>query len=338
MISQLRKLKTSLKQRYLIKTAFLNDYKEYLKWQYNNPAITSKNAYEAKILRQTHIIEKGMSLSAPRERFGVEKACELIDFMMEYVDIGYKVEESSVVKNAIGVVEAYLAFHSKRDFFPEEVIQRYNQLFEKVFIEKLQYEEGTYGIKYTTRDDVEESAKGDFLRFFNSRHSIRQFSDTLVTNDEIRKAVELAMKAPSACNRQTCKVYAYDQKEINQQLGELIAGNTGFDKEVQKYLVVTSDLSGFYNAFERNQIYVDGGIFALALTQSLHYYGIASCILQNGEYKERNQKIKEICKNIPQNEKIILFIAIGHYKEEFSYASSHRKELDEVLKISQNNQ
>lgn len=76
-----------------------------------------------------------------------------------------------------------------------------------------------------------------------------------------------------------------------------------------------------------------GGIFTMALVEALHYYGIASCILQNGEYKERNLKFKEICKNIPENEKIILFIAIGYYKDNFTYAVSHRKNLEDVLII-----
>ena len=122
------------------------------------------------------------------------------------------------------------------------------------------------------------------------------------------------MKAPSACNRQSCKAYFYQDKDVNKELGKLIAGNTGFDGEVQNYIVVTSDMSAFYDPFERNQVYVDGGIFTMALVEALHYYGIASCILQNGEYKERNLKFKEICKNIPENEKIICSLPLGTIK------------------------
>lgn len=69
----------------------------------------------------------------------------------------------------------------------------------------------------------------------------------------------------------------------------------------------------------------------MALVEALHYYGIASCILQNGEYKEKNHKFKAICGNIPENEKIILFIAIGYYKDKFTYATSHRKNLKDIL-------
>lgn len=141
------------------------------------------------------------------------------------------------------------------------------------------------------------------------------------------------MRAPSACNRQSYKAYFYKSKDINKKLGELIAGNTGFENEVKNYLVVTGDISAFYDSFERNQLYVDGGIFSLALVEALHYNGIASCILQNGEFKDKNIKFHEICGNIPPNEKIILFIAVGYYKEKFTFATSHRKTLDEMLII-----
>ena len=166
-----------------------------------------------------------------------------------------------------------------------------------------------------------------------SRHSIRQFSQSEICIEDVQKAVRLAMKAPSACNRQSCRVYLYTDKEKNLALGNLIAGNTGFKEIVPNYLVVTSAQSSFYDSFERNQVYVDGGIFTMALIEALHYYGIGSCVLQNGEFRSRNKQFKNICGNIPEDEKIILFIAIGYYPEQFTYAVSHRKELSDILII-----
>lgn len=54
------------------------------------------------------------------------------------------------------------------------------------------------------------------------------------------------MNAPSAYNRQSCKVYVYCAKNINNSLGEMIAGNKGFDDEVDNYFLVTSDKSFFF--------------------------------------------------------------------------------------------
>lgn len=325
---RLRKIKRKYCRKKDIIKEYKNDCIEYLKYNYNSD-IKTKNSLEAKILRQTHVIEKGMSITSPRPGFGVEKARELLQYINEFVNCGYPIENSTPIKNALGVIDAYIKFHEKRGFRPENVIEDYNEL--KSILPSL---EEKYGIVHVNKSELYEEIHSKFPAFFASRHSVRQFANIPIRAEDIMKSVELALRAPSACNRQSCKAYYYQGKSINQRLGELIDGNTGFDSEVQNYIVVTSDISAFYDAFERNQMYVDGGIFTMALVEALHYYGIASCILQNGELKEKNKKFKEICNNIPENEKIILFIAIGYYKEEFTYATSHRRKLDEILKIN----
>lgn len=326
MMKKIKTIKKKISKHCLMCTSYYVDCREYSSWQYNNPSVTSKNAFEAKILRQTHVLEKGMSLSNPRVHFGVQKALELLDDIDAFCDYGYKIEDSTAVQNAIGVLDAYIEFHEKRGFEPVEVISRYEKL--KRFIPKV---DEAFGIKSQSIEQLNESIHGEFPDFFASRHSVRQFSSKSIDVADIKKVIKIAMHAPSACNRQSCKVYFYQEKAKNKRIGELIAGNTGFEEDAANYLVLTSDMSAFYDAFERNQTYVDGGIFALALVEALHYYGIASCILQNGEYPKKNRAFKKICGNIPDNEKIILFIAIGRYNDEVVYAASHRKKIDEVL-------
>lgn len=328
MIAYIRWLKKNISLQYSVKRAYLNDCMEYSRWQYNNPKVKTKNALEAKILRQSHIIEKGMSLSNPKAKFGVQKAYELIDFIEEFARCGFNISNSTPVRHSIGILGAYIEFHKKQGFILDEIMSIYEKIKKYLPEEKQEY--GVISIK---KLDLESNIHSEYPDFFSSRHSVRQFADIPVLKEDIKKAVNLAMQAPSACNRQSCKVYFYEDKEINSKLGELIAGNNGFDSEVQNYLVVTSDMSAFYDAFERNQVYVDGGIFALALTEAMHYYGIASCILQNGEFARRNVEFKKVCGNILECEKIILFIAIGYYKDEFTYATSNRKQLKDVLII-----
>lgn len=326
-MSEMKKVKCQYKKVRSIKKEYKHDCNEYIKYNYNNPDIKTKNALEAKILRQAHIIEKGMSLSYPRPGFGVEKAKKLLIYISEYVSNGFPISESIAVQNSIGVIKSYIEYHKKKGFVPDEVIRLFNNLDFKISDNR------NYGINYTTKSEIDNAVHSEFPEFFSSRHSIRQFADKNIVIEDLEKAVMLAMKAPSACNRQSCKVYFYQDKLKNDRIGELIAGNTGFDNEVKNYLVVTSDISAFYDEFERNQIYVDAGIFTMALTQSLHYYGIASCILQNGEFSDKDRKLRNICGNIPKNEKIVLFLAIGYYKDEFAYAISNRKNLSDILKI-----
>lgn len=321
-----KSIKAKIQMSNSIKRSYLSDCKEYTKWNYNNPNVKTKNALEAKILRQTHVLEKGMSLESPRHGFGVQKAMELLSFIDEFVAYGYQIEDSTPVCNAIGVLEAYVEFHKDRKFEIPNVSERLEQL--KKYIPRT---DDVFGIKSQDFDCLERAIHGEFPEFIKSRHSVRQFSERSLNYEDVGNAVRLAMNAPSACNRQSCKVYYYQDKKINNELAELIAGNTGFEQDARAYLVLTSDMSAFYDAFERNQVYVDAGIFCMALIEALHYYGIASCVLQNGELPERNLKFKKNCGNIPENEKIVLFIAIGYYKDKVIYATSHRKKLEEVF-------
>lgn len=324
----IKSIKTNIQQQKSIRKSYLADCEEYTRWNYNNPKVKTKNALEAKILRQTHVLEKGMSLENPRQGFGVQKAMELLSFIEEFEKYGYQIKDSTPVCNAIGVLDAYVEFHRERNFKAPDVAEKLEEL--KKYIPQTT---GAFGIESQSLECLERSIHGEFPEFIKSRHSVRQFSKTALKYGDVQNAVCLAMNAPSACNRQSCKVYYYQDSETNSKLAELIAGNTGFEQDAKAYLVLTSDMSAFYDAFERNQVYVDAGIFCMALIEALHYYGIASCVLQNGEFPERNLKFKEICGNIPENEKIILFIAIGYYKKEVIFATSHRKKLEDVFII-----
>lgn len=70
-------------------------------------------------------------------------------------------------------------------------------------------EKEQYGIVEVNIAEMEKKVNGSFPDFFMSRHSVRQFSDLTIDIEDIEKAVKLAMKAPSACNRQSCKVYIF---------------------------------------------------------------------------------------------------------------------------------
>ena len=325
MLEMLRAKVALMKKNNQMKNDYLDDYRLYKRWNYKNPETKTQCSREARILRQTHVIEKGMSLSAPRKGFGLEKINDLFRFLDDYITLGFPTD-SIPFQNAICVITKYIEFQKNNFNFVNEELNRKIEKYLKYVPEIFES-----GIKHASLSEMQKSINGQFPEFFMSRHSIRQFSDKTVAYDDIKKSVQLAMKAPTACNRQACRVYYYSDNRTNAELGKLIAGDTGFENEVKNYLVVTSDLSAFYDSFERNQIYIEAGLFAMALVQALHYNGIASCILQNGETPEKNTQFKQICDNIPENEKIALFIAIGYYKDEFNYAVSKRKNINDVL-------
>lgn len=324
MINKLKGRLRKVKDRCMMPLEFYKDYRHYRKWNYNNLRNNDLCAYEARILRQAHVIEKGLSLSSPRKGFGTARIDELLEMLHGFIEKGYATDNFAF-KNAVAVLNEYVEYQSTLDYQNDKLNK------ELISLNELAGQAINAGIEKTSYKQLRNLIDGSYPEFFNSRHSMRQFSTRDIDIEDIKKAVKLARKAPTACNRQASRVYFYEDDATNSKLGEYIAGNTGFDSEVKKYLVITADASAFYDTFERNQLYVEAGIFSMALVEALHYYGIGSCILQNGEKSKTNKRFREICDNIPQSERIVLFIAIGYYKDEFTYATSSRKAVDKVL-------
>ena len=304
---------------------YLSDFKNYQKSNFGNYKNTDIIAMEAKIHRQMHIIEKGMSLSNPRVGFGQEKIKILLEYIDEYIKLGYG-NKSKIISQAVGTLKAYLDFFKTQGYKNE-------QLAQKIETYNVYSDKQNCGVKVLTLEELKKAQHSEFPEFFLSRHSVRQFLDKDVDVSVIRKAVAMAMNSPSACNRQSAKVYVYLNKEINDIIGkDLLEGSGGFSQEVNKYLVITANYAAFTDSYERNQCIVDASLFAMNLVLALHYYGVGSCLLQASERKELDKKRHELLE-IPSNEKIVLFLAIGYYKDEFRVAQSQRKDIQDYLII-----
>ncbi len=91
-----------------------------------------------------------MSLSHPKEKFGVQKATELLAFIDEFVGYGYKIEESISVLNAIGVLNAYLEYQEKHKFKPKSVLKKFKNIL-NIFHRKKKY-----GIIEVTKDELKK--------------------------------------------------------------------------------------------------------------------------------------------------------------------------------------
>ena len=76
---------------------------------------------------------------------------------------------------------------------------------------------GRAGIKKIKRP--QNFDKDEIRRFFQTRCSVRDFSDEPISESELQEAMELAYTTPTACNRQSSKVYVItDRKKIKEIL------------------------------------------------------------------------------------------------------------------------
>jgi nitroreductase len=126
-------------------------------------------------------------------------------------------------------------------------------------------------------------------------------------------------------------VHYYENEEDKKQLLKLQNGNSGFSESINKLLIITTDTKNF-TKLEGNQVFIDGGMFAMSLVYALHAEGIASCCLNTCVPYVDEKKIKRIG-NIPTSERLIMMVGIGKYKENFKVAISNRIATKEILKV-----
>lgn len=179
------------------------------------------------------------------------------------------------------------------------------------------------GTRAATRDTFLQLGRGDFGDLLESRRSVRSFAATPVTEDVIGEAVAMAQQSPSVCNRQSCKVHWTTERRTIDALLALQNGNRGFGHLAQGLFIVTSDLSVFHGLEERNQAWVDGGLFSMSLLYALSHLGLGACPLNWCVTPERDAALRAQA-SIPDTERVIMMIAFGHLPESFDVAVSMR--------------
>ena len=120
------------------------DYCNYRRWNYNNPKVVTRAAQESKMLRQTHMIEKGMSLSEPRKGFGQQKIAVLFEMMDQYLKMGYP-SDGIPFQDAIIVLNAYVDMQKGLGYENAAMVEKL-KTYDTYRIDGL-----TAGIKYDTR-------------------------------------------------------------------------------------------------------------------------------------------------------------------------------------------
>nr|WP_282569321.1 nitroreductase family protein [Aliiroseovarius sp. S1339] len=178
-----------------------------------------------------------------------------------------------------------------------------------------------------TRAEIQEAVAKGGEDFYFSRHSIRNFSGDDVPMEDMRKAIRMARKTPSVCNRQGPRVYCF-QNAIDALQWQ--PGNKGFGHLASRGLVVTSDLRAFTGTGERNQCWVDGGMFAMSILYALHSLGYGACPLAWAPEAAVDKKMRRAL-DIPDHQGVIMMIAVGVLPEKLNVAVADRYDLEDVL-------
>jgi len=287
----------------------------------------SRQKLEARIIAHAHSIERGLSLSECRSGFGVELRDSLLNLLNEYIARGYDISAVPFV-SAINVLKFYISNQNATT----TVIKTKRRLDQMLLEANAPLGNANGGTQNLTKELILKKSCEEFSEFAVNRFSIRDFTSEIVSVDEIGKAVKIAQKSPSVCNRQSSKVYVAQSKRDVALIGNMHSGVGGFSASINTFLIVTSDLQSFFSFNERNQVYIDGGLFSMSLLYALHNRGLGACALNWAVDKKTDAEFRAVIP-IPESENIILLIAVGHLPDVITVPVSARRRLDEVIRI-----
>jgi len=294
---------------------YIFDFFRAIKWSKSSPLCPKEKKYYYEIILLAHTVEKGLSVTNPRMKFGKEKISKLLDFLDNY-DFNW---DLFPVEKSYGCLNEYIKLHEKNNIDLENIGTRI-----KSFLNKC--EKNNLSLKGGTKIIVPDLKNYTFEEGLLSRYSSRQYEPKIVREETLNRIIDIALRTPSQCNRQSGRIHYYSNKNQIDKLLRLQGGAEGFREDVHNLFIITSDMSAWSGFKARSQSYVDGSLLCMQVLNACFSLKISACPLN---LAISNKKELEICKvgNIPTNERLIMMISFGYSVEkEFLVAMSHRAE------------
>ena len=277
------------------------------------------------IIKHYHVIEKGLTMPIVKPGFGQDNIVKLLEECCIYIT-NFDSKESQLI-HAVSTLNEYVNFHAKLNYkLPDSLL---------VSIDKISSMVNCFDFReqmLTNNKEYFQFTGSTFDKFSSSRRSIRNFSEKEIVNSEIINALEIAKNYPSSCNRQAYSNYVFSNKSKINEILTLQRGNRGFGHLANKLIVVTGELGVYSQSFERNQVFVDGGIYLMNLIYSLHFLQIGTCVLNCGFSPLEDKKMRKVC-DIKDSEVFIAIILCGFPNDVFKIASSPKIDSNKKTKF-----
>lgn len=307
-----------------LKKNFKVDYQLYKKYSIVFSKKDIKNK-EADLILNYHSLEKGFLFKEMKKGFA-ENRINKLHKMLHDEEVISNVNRDQI-RTAYQVMCEYYELHQKANFDIEKLYSKEQYMFYKHVL-KDSYSTNFSGKIDWTKDKYYEKVNSNFDDFANSRKSIREFTGEMISHEVLDKVIELANTAPSVCNRQASNVYLLENKKQIDEVLRIQGGFTGYSENVNQLLIVTNDRKYYYTIGERNQLYIDGGLYLMNLLYALHFYQIGNCPANWGMPISKEKELNNVFQ-IPESEKVICMVPIGKVKDEFRTTLSCRRPIDE---------
>ncbi len=174
----------------------------------------------------------------------------------------------------------------------------------------------------------------DFLDFVSKRQSVRAYdTQRPVEKEKIKRILQAAQLAPSACNAQPWHIIVVDEPELKNKVSDTTSaralGMNHFTKQAPVHLLLVEEkvnLSSGIGGWIKKKDYaqLDLGIVAAHIVLAAQAEGLGTCIV--GWFDE--DKVRSLL-HIPSSKRVWLDIVIGYSNQ--SLRKKSRKPIDSIV-------
>lgn len=281
---------------------FLSEYAQdlwhFLRHNGHSPLAPRDRRLALRTIIEAHTIEKGLALPMPRPHFGRDKIAALLDLNETWQPPAGDLSRSMLVGALRDYRQAFAGIPAPDASLAGRI---------DGFVARHDACAATGGVRHALTHPGENAAAAAFL---DSRFSARDFGPAPLTDAEIESVARLAQRAPSQCNRQSARLHVYRNPTRIAALLALQGGAQGFAEGVPTLFLVTSEITAWGGPQQRNQPYVDGGLYAMMLMLALDARGFLSCPLNLAVTNQTERRIKR-AGSVPAAERLVVMIAAG---------------------------
>jgi nitroreductase len=173
----------------------------------------------------------------------------------------------------------------------------------------------------------------DMLALAKRRRSVRWYLPQPVPRELVQQAIQVALLSPSACNRQPFVFRIFDDPALVQKVSAVPMGTKGYAHNVPAIAVIVGQQRAYFSERDRHLIYIDGALAAMSFMYGLETVGLSSCPINWPDIPQREAQMAALLELAP-DERPIMLVSFGYADPAGGVPYSAKKTVEEVCSFN----
>ncbi|MEJ1973805.1 MAG: nitroreductase family protein [Lacunisphaera sp.] len=161
------------------------------------------------------------------------------------------------------------------------------------------------------------------------RRAGRWFLPKAADRASIDHVMQVALLAPSVCNRQPFEFRIFDDRALVKKVIEIPFGLAGYGHNVPVVAVVVGQQRHFFDERDRHLIYIDSSLAVMGFLLALETLGLSSCCVNWPDIESQEKEMASLL-GLSPDERPVMLLAIGYPDLDGMVANSTKKSLSQL--------